>query len=85
MLPLSVATSAHTPTEAVHDRITRTAGSFSRTIENLRKLVANGIPARVAMVAMAENASLADSTVTFLKDEVGVKWITRAFRPRVRR
>jgi hypothetical protein len=25
-------------------------------------------PARVAMVAMAENASLADSAVTFLKD-----------------
>ncbi|MEO9061087.1 MAG: radical SAM protein [Nitrosospira sp.] len=67
-----VATSVHAPTEAVHDRITRTAGSFSRTIGNLRKLVANGISARVAMVAMAENASLADSTVAFLKDDVGV-------------
>ena len=70
-----VATSVYAPTAEVHDRITRVAGSFTRTTANIRRLTAAGIAVRASIVEMDENAGLTEATTRFLTDALGVRHV----------
>ncbi|MCB9958902.1 MAG: radical SAM protein [Rhodospirillaceae bacterium] len=67
-----VATSVYADTADLHDRITTISGSFVRTIANLKKLLAAGIPVRVGVIAMDANHHAVDQTVAFLRS-IGVQ------------
>ena len=56
----------------VHERITQGPGSFARTVEGIRKIVAAGIPLRVGVIEMDENRGRAGETRSFLQ-ELGVR------------
>lgn len=61
-----VATSVYAPTAEIHDSITQVAGSFSLTVNNLRKLSDAKIPIRVGIIEMRENFGQTRSTTQFL-------------------
>lgn len=61
-----VATSVYASTAEIHDTITQLAGSFSRTVNNIRKLSEAKIPIRVGIIEMLENVGQVQSTARFL-------------------
>jgi sulfatase maturation enzyme AslB (radical SAM superfamily) len=67
-----VATSIYGPAGERHDAITLVDGSFEKTIRNLRRIMAAGLPVRASIIQMEANAAYTDSTVTFLR-EIGVR------------
>ena len=66
-----VATSVYANVAGIHDRITTVPGSFARTIANLKKLVAAGVPVRAGLIQMEDNQHVVDETLAFLR-ELGV-------------
>jgi sulfatase maturation enzyme AslB (radical SAM superfamily) len=67
-----VATSVYASNAQVHDAITRRSGSFSHTVNTLRRLLEARIPVRAGIITMTENAGETESTVRFLT-ELGVE------------
>jgi sulfatase maturation enzyme AslB (radical SAM superfamily) len=62
-----VATSVYANVAGIHDRITTVPGSFARTVANLKKLVAAGVPVRAGLIQMEENQHIVDETLAFLR------------------
>ena len=62
-----VALSLHSYRAAVHDAITRGAGSFDRAMRNLEYLLAYKVPVRCTTIAMKENEEDVGATAYFLK------------------
>src|SRR5260221_4054839 len=65
-LGLNIAVSLYSSDEAVHDSITRTPGSFRKTIKTLERLRDVGIPTRVETVLMKQNEGTIDTTNEFI-------------------
>jgi hypothetical protein len=61
-----VATSVYGSRAEVHDAVTHRLGSFSSTVNNMRRLLQAKIPIRAGIIEMAENAGETQSTVRFL-------------------
>ncbi len=68
---VQVATSLYADTPDLHDKITTVTGSFTRTLGNIKRLVAEGVRLRVGVIAMDENRHAVDQTMAFLKN-IGV-------------
>jgi len=62
-----VAVSFYSDDPDVHDSITRSAGSFKRTVSNLRRLVSASVPIRAAVIETHENFGHTESARTFLQ------------------
>lgn len=62
-----VATSVYASSAEIHDTITHLAGSFSRTVRNIRRLSKAKIPIRAGIIEMPENAGQVESTTRLLK------------------
>ncbi len=60
-LGLSIAVSLYSDDEKIHDEITRTLGSYKKTIKTLQLLRDYGIPTRVETVLMKQNQNTAES------------------------
>lgn len=71
---VQLATSVYGPTAEVHDAITTRKGSFERTLENLRKVVAADIPIRASVIRMETNIDTIDETAALL-NSIGVEKI----------
>lgn len=69
-----LAFSVYADNAPIHDSITLSAGSFSKTVKSIRWALANGIEVRAAIVEMSQNASAMDSTRNLLA-EMGVSEI----------
>lgn len=67
-LGLSVAVSLYSDNPAVHDRITRTPGSYRKTIAALNHLREAGVPTRVETVLMRPNQHTVESTIKLIDD-----------------
>lgn len=61
----------HTPD--VHDSITQIAGSFCKTIDNVKKLQAHNVRVTPAIVIMKQNQEFAEDIITFVK-EIGLQY-----------
>ena len=66
-LGIRIATSFYSLDENVHDSITQSIGSYRRTLMNLKSLISNEIPIRVAIIVMEENENQLIETMDFLK------------------
>ena len=64
---MHVATSVYANVAGIDDRITTVPGSFARTVANLKKLVAKGVPVRAGVIAMEENRHVVEETMAFLR------------------
>lgn len=73
---VQVATSVYASSSSTHDLITRVNGSFDKTIHNLRRLMAAGIPVRAGVIEMNENAGQTEKTIRFLRS-IGVQNVGR--------
>ncbi len=67
-LDLHIAVSLYSENEAVHDSITRTPGSYKKTVQSLERLRNANILARVETVLMKQNEHTIDSTNEFIED-----------------
>lgn len=70
---VAVATSVYGPNAQTHDAVTKRVGSFTKTIEALRQLIAAGVQARVGVVGMTLNEQQLDETERFLREDIRVK------------
>ncbi len=64
---IMVALSFYSWDPKTHDTITGRTGSFRRTVQGIRAILAHNIPVRVGIVLMRENLSHLTDTVEFLK------------------
>jgi len=55
-----------------HELITRSPGSYKKTLEWIKKVIDAGIELRVAVVGMRQNETECEKTIAYLK-EIGVK------------
>ncbi len=62
-----VATSFYSANAGTHDRITRSIGSFGRTVRNIERVIGAGIPLRVGVIEMELNGGEFNATRTFLE------------------
>lgn len=62
----TLAFSVYAATPEIHDAITKRAGSFETTIRNIRQSIEFGIPLRVTIVEMEQNAGQIDATEAML-------------------
>jgi len=69
---IRVAVSLYSYKASSHDLITGVPGSYSRTIENLKLLLAHDVPVRGSIIVLRENEDEADATEVFLR-ELGVQ------------
>lgn len=69
-----IATSFYSDDPQTHDLITKHEGSFSRTVEGIKRIVAAGLPIRAGIIEMQENAGHMERAKRFLK-ELGVSEI----------
>ena len=69
---VAVATSFYSSKATTHDRITKSFGSFRRTTNNIKRVLAAGLDLRVGVIEMDLNAGDYDAAAQFLKD-LGVK------------
>lgn len=69
---VQVATSVYADTAAIHDEITTISGSFARTISNMKKLIAAGVPVRAGVIEMPQNRRAVQDTISFLRG-IGVQ------------
>ena len=73
-----LATSVYSHDESRHEAITQRKSSFSSTIGNLRIVIRESIPVRVAIIAMKPNEKNVEETQTFLKslgvNDIGVDY-----------
>ncbi len=63
---VGVATSIYGHEATLHDQVTRRPGSFQRTVNNVRRVIARDLRVRAAMVIMPENAFAVEATRSFL-------------------
>jgi MoaA/NifB/PqqE/SkfB family radical SAM enzyme len=70
---ICIATSVYSNSGSTHDLITKTPGSFKRTIANLKKILSLGLRVRVSIIEMADNADEVDAAEHFLRAEIGVQ------------
>ena len=64
---VSFAFSLYGADAAIHDRVTRTSGSFLRTVDAIRRAAAAGAEVRIGVVVVAENVAAAEETLTFAR------------------
>jgi MoaA/NifB/PqqE/SkfB family radical SAM enzyme len=62
-----VATSFYSDDPAIHEQITRGAGSWKRTVHGIETIVAAGLPLRVGVIETDRNAGHAPRAIDFLK------------------
>ena len=65
---VAVATSFYSHDATVHDRITTSKGSHSRTTANIRRVVEAGLALRVGLIVMDENRGGTRETERYLRD-----------------
>lgn len=70
---VAVATSVYGPDAQTHEAVTKRVGSFSKTIEALRRLIAASVQVRAGVVGMTFNEHQLDETARFLREDVGVR------------
>jgi MoaA/NifB/PqqE/SkfB family radical SAM enzyme len=63
---VQVAASFYSPSPETHDAITRAAGSFAGTVDGIRRIVERGIPLRVGIIRLPENATHLEAAKDFL-------------------
>lgn len=66
------AVSLYAANERIHDSITRVQGSYRRTVDNLLKLKAKGIPIQIKTPVMSENQDYLKETEQFVKEKFNV-------------
>jgi MoaA/NifB/PqqE/SkfB family radical SAM enzyme len=76
------ATSVYSDDPAVHDAVTRVRGSHRRTVANLRRLIAGGVPTRTAVIDINEDAEAVERTRRFLSDLGASVGANRSSAPR---
>lgn len=69
-LGLNIAVSLYSVDQSVHESITKTPGSFAKTIKALEMLKSVGVPTRVETVLMKPNERTIEKTQNFV-DEMG--------------
>ncbi|MBI1863908.1 radical SAM protein [Candidatus Woesebacteria bacterium] len=67
-LNLNVAVSLYSHDPQIHDSITQTPGSHSRTVQNLKSLKLAGVKTRVEIVIMKQNQNTIEETQILIKD-----------------
>lgn len=67
-----IATTLYSNRAEVHDKVTLQPGSFHKTITNIRKILANSIPLRIASIIMKPNEGEAENIMN-LCAELGVE------------
>jgi MoaA/NifB/PqqE/SkfB family radical SAM enzyme len=72
---IHVAVSFYSDDAATHDAITQRTGSFTHTVENLRRIVSSGVSVRAGIIETARNSGHAQRAARFLLEEVGVREI----------
>lgn len=68
-----VATSVYSDNEILHDGVTRTPGSFGKTMASLRRLVSAELAVRASVIEIPGSQCESERTARFLTDEVGVQ------------
>ena len=63
-----VATSFYSDDEETHEGITKRRGSFRRTVENLKRMLAAGLPVRAGIIETRANIGHAEKAGFFLKN-----------------
>ena len=58
---VSIATTIYSDNPDIHDRITLNQGSFTKTLENIKKLLTASIPLRIASIIMKPNETEVDA------------------------
>lgn len=71
---INVIVSLYGATADIHDCITQVAGSFEKTVNNIKRMLTTGISVTVSITLMRENEDFYEQTVRFVKD-LGVKKI----------
>ncbi|NMB91389.1 radical SAM protein [candidate division WWE3 bacterium] len=71
-LGLSIATTLYSNKEEIHDAVTRTPGSFKRTVENIKLLLDLGVSVRAEIVVTKINQHTIEETIEFRKG-LGIK------------
>lgn len=71
-----VAASIYASNPALHDEITQTKGSFAKTVVGVRLLKSQGVPLRIAVIALPLNAGRVEETVDFVRHELGIANVT---------
>jgi MoaA/NifB/PqqE/SkfB family radical SAM enzyme len=74
-----MATSFYSDDPETHDQITKHRGSFNRTVEGIKRIVATGLPIRVGIIEMQENSGHAERAKHFL-EELGISEIKIDFQ-----
>lgn len=69
---VNIATTIYADNAAVHDQITLNPGSFAKTFGNIKKILAAGIPLRIASIIMKPNEQEVDNIMQ-LCGELGVE------------
>lgn len=73
---VTIATSLYSFDPKVHDRITKSPGSFVRTVRNIAIVRDSGADLRVGVIAMRENEAEIEETVAFVRrmgiDRIGI-------------
>src|SRR5690606_33783526 len=64
---VNVAISIYSYRQETHDTITGTKGSFEKTLNSLKLLLAYGVPTRCATIAMKQNEVDPDGTSYYLQ------------------
>jgi AdoMet-dependent heme synthase len=68
----SFAFSIYAGDPAIHDAITQTPGSLTRTLKAMRRVQKAGLPLRVGIILMPENRGTQEATIAFLQQELGL-------------
>ncbi|BBB89865.1 MAG TPA: radical SAM protein [Methylomusa anaerophila] len=69
---VSIATTIYASKPEVHDMVTQHAGSFTKTLTAIRKIIAAGIPLRLASIIMKANEHEAEN-IMHLYEELGLE------------
>jgi radical SAM protein with 4Fe4S-binding SPASM domain len=64
-----VAISFYSSRPEIHDEVTRTKGSFEKTLKNARRIKDKGVPFRIGLVAMKANQDYFEETLGFIEAE----------------
>lgn len=70
---VKVVTSVYSYNFKTHDIITRTKGSFIKTINNIKRLINNGVNVQANMVVMKHNIHEVEKTISFINELTGKK------------
>lgn len=70
---VKVSSSLYGSSSMIHDKITKTEGSFKKTISALKFLKKRGVPTRVSVTMMSYNEEDYTNIADFLKEETGIE------------